>query len=263
MLTTSIDIVAKKHGGGRGLAFIAFEEQAAATAAYRALQDEKFYGRSLRISYSKTESNAIVARNNPGMSKEAAALEAARMVVSRAQDEYEALERDREAAENDMKRKAGEGDEPPAKRVKGEDEDDMEIEMEDDDDGESRSGESERAWMCDGRVKMACRAMMLADCRRSSTRNSLSEMTYRRKCMLTYSQWLIFIIIKRHLLQLASRVQRRHHGCLVLTVSDPTAPIRTSLITDIPGSQKQHNCHHQHHCQRRTQRQTPEPRTSE
>lgn len=134
----SIDIVAKKHGGGRGVAFVVFEEQAAATAAYRGLQDEKFYGRGLRISYSKTESNATLARNNPGMSKEAAAVEAARMVVSRAQDEYEALERDREAAENDMKRKGDDGDQPPAKRVKQEDEDDMEIEMEDDEDGECR-----------------------------------------------------------------------------------------------------------------------------
>lgn len=43
----SIDIVAKKHGGGRGQAFVVFAEQAAATAAMRGLSGEPFYERDL------------------------------------------------------------------------------------------------------------------------------------------------------------------------------------------------------------------------
>ncbi len=40
---SSLDIVAKKHGGGRGQAFVVFSEQANATAAMRALSGELFY----------------------------------------------------------------------------------------------------------------------------------------------------------------------------------------------------------------------------
>ena len=47
VLTTSIDIVAKKHDGGRGQAFIVFDEVASATAALRGLQGEEFYKREL------------------------------------------------------------------------------------------------------------------------------------------------------------------------------------------------------------------------
>ncbi|EIW69518.1 hypothetical protein TREMEDRAFT_24129, partial [Tremella mesenterica DSM 1558] len=42
-----IDVVAKKHGGGRGQAFVVFEEQAAATAALRGLHGEPFYSKEL------------------------------------------------------------------------------------------------------------------------------------------------------------------------------------------------------------------------
>lgn len=42
-----LDIVAKKHAGGRGQAFVVFAEQAAATAAMRALSGELFYGKEL------------------------------------------------------------------------------------------------------------------------------------------------------------------------------------------------------------------------
>ena len=43
----SIDVVAKKHAGGRGQAFIVFAEQAAATTAMRNLSGESFYSQSL------------------------------------------------------------------------------------------------------------------------------------------------------------------------------------------------------------------------
>lgn len=67
------------------------------------------------------------------MSREAAAIEAARLVVSSAQGEYEALEQER-------KRELGDDAEEgrATKRVK-QDDDDMEIEMEDDEDGKLAS----------------------------------------------------------------------------------------------------------------------------
>jgi RNA recognition motif-containing protein len=40
-------VIAKKHAGGRGQAFVVFEEQAAATAAMRGLSGEMFYNKSL------------------------------------------------------------------------------------------------------------------------------------------------------------------------------------------------------------------------
>ncbi|TXT13751.1 hypothetical protein VHUM_01118 [Vanrija humicola] len=129
-----IDIVAKKHDGGRGQAFVVFEEQAAATAALRGLSDTKFYLRDLRISYARNPSNATLARTNPALSKEVAAVAAAKLVVSHAQSEYEQLEKDRDAAAAG-KRELDAGEEPAAKRARhAEDEDEMEIEMEDDED---------------------------------------------------------------------------------------------------------------------------------
>ena len=84
------------------------------------------------IAYARKPSNATLARTDPSLSREAAAIEAAKMVVSRAQGEYEALEKER-------KRELEEGgEERVAKRAKADadDEDEMEIEMEDDEDGE-------------------------------------------------------------------------------------------------------------------------------
>lgn len=46
-LIVSVDIIAKKHDGGRGQAFVTFDEQAAATAAMRALHGEMFYSKEL------------------------------------------------------------------------------------------------------------------------------------------------------------------------------------------------------------------------
>jgi U2 small nuclear ribonucleoprotein B'' len=43
----SIDIVAKKNGGGRGQAFVVFAEQSAATAAMRTLAGETFYDKPI------------------------------------------------------------------------------------------------------------------------------------------------------------------------------------------------------------------------
>lgn len=151
-----IDIVAKKHDGGRGQAFVVFEEQASATAALRGLTDEKFYLRDLvchrctskpnaqRISYARNPSNATLARTNPALSKEAAAVAAAKLVVSHAQSEYEQLEKERDAAASGGKRELDAGaDEPAAKRARrDEDEDEMEIEMEDDDDVAGAAGVS-------------------------------------------------------------------------------------------------------------------------
>ncbi|RSH91192.1 hypothetical protein EHS25_009491 [Saitozyma podzolica] len=141
-----IDIVAKKHDGGRGQAFVVFSEQAAATAAMRGLTGERFYDRDLRISYAKKPSNAYIARTNPEASREAAAIAAAKTVLSRAQGEYEQLEREREADEagagagGGVKRAGEEAEGPAGKRVKreGEDEDEeeMEIEMDEEDEEE-------------------------------------------------------------------------------------------------------------------------------
>jgi hypothetical protein len=90
------------------------------------------------IQYARKPSNATLARIDPALSREAAAVEAARMVVSRAQGEYEALEKERKREYD-----GGDGDENDeeraAKRAKNGDdeveEEEMEIEMEDDDDG--------------------------------------------------------------------------------------------------------------------------------
>ncbi|WVQ98482.1 hypothetical protein IAU59_005608 [Kwoniella sp. CBS 9459] len=152
-----IDVVAKKHDGGRGQAFVVFAEQAAATAALRGLTGESFYNKQLRISYAKKPSNATLARQDPSLSRDKAAIEAAKMVVSRAQGEYEQLEKEREnedaALRGEKRDLAADGDADAdgagedgqggreSKRLKkdnvdaeDEDEEEMEIEEDDDDD---------------------------------------------------------------------------------------------------------------------------------
>lgn len=54
ILFDRIDVVAKKHDGGRGQAFVVFEEQVAATAALRALTGETFYNKELVRAFSNT-----------------------------------------------------------------------------------------------------------------------------------------------------------------------------------------------------------------
>jgi RNA recognition motif-containing protein len=158
-LRRRIDIVAKKHDGGRGQAFVVFAEQTAATAALRGLSGEQFYGRNLvrtrlhpstiphfyalltiqDIVYAKKPSNATLAREDPSKSREAAAIKAAKLVVSNAQGEYEQLEKEREEQEAGLgKRQLDDAEAGPnAKRAKQDEGDDeeMEIEMEDDEDG--------------------------------------------------------------------------------------------------------------------------------
>ncbi|WVW83312.1 hypothetical protein I302_105331 [Kwoniella bestiolae CBS 10118] len=141
-----IDIVAKKHGGGRGQAFIVFAEQAAATAAMRGLSGEMFYDKELSITYSKSPSNTTLSRLDPSLSRDKAAMEAAKLVVSNAQGEYEQLEKEREADEAALRGEkrdlAEDGDEGgrESKRLRGdtlpeeEDEEEMELDDEDDDD---------------------------------------------------------------------------------------------------------------------------------
>ncbi|KGB80260.1 hypothetical protein I307_05747 [Cryptococcus deuterogattii 99/473] len=135
-----IDVVAKKHDGGRGQAFVVFEEQVAATAALRALTGETFYNKELRISYAQKPSYATTTRQDPSASREAAAIQAAKLTVSRAQDEYEQLEKERHDEEAGLlgeKRGLEDGDEERgAKRVKQEDDEAMEIEMDEDEDEE-------------------------------------------------------------------------------------------------------------------------------
>jgi hypothetical protein len=103
---------------------------------------------SQNITYAKSKSNATIAREDPTRSKEAEALRAAKLVVSRAQGEYEALEKEREDQEAGLGKRALEDGEsgadggPASKKVKREsgaedDEEEMEIEMEDDEDGAS------------------------------------------------------------------------------------------------------------------------------
>ncbi|WWC85314.1 uncharacterized protein L201_000176 [Kwoniella dendrophila CBS 6074] len=139
-----IDIVAKKHDGGRGQAFIVFAEQSAATAALRGLSGEVFYNKELSISYSKSVSNATLSRQDPNLSREKAAMEAAKLVVSNAQGEYEQLEKEREADEAALRGEKREldgteeveghdGDERSAKRLKQEEEDEEEMELDEDD----------------------------------------------------------------------------------------------------------------------------------
>lgn len=149
ILFDRIDVVAKKHDGGRGQAFVVFEEQVAATAALRALTGETFYNKELvraffrhhllktnrkqRISYAQKPSYATTTRQDPSASREAAAIQAAKLTVSRAQDEYEQLEKERHDEEAGLlgeKRGLEDGDEERgAKRVKQEDDEAMEIEM--------------------------------------------------------------------------------------------------------------------------------------
>lgn len=146
-----IDVVAKKHDGGRGQAFVVFEEQVAATAALRGLTGETFYNKELvrlftpspcqaskltpkqRISYAKKPSYATTARQDPSASREAAAIQAAKLTVSRAQDEYEQLEKERHDEEagllGEKRGLEDEQEERGAKRVKQEDDEAMEIEM--------------------------------------------------------------------------------------------------------------------------------------
>jgi hypothetical protein len=93
-----------------------------------------------RISYAKSPSNAYIARTNPEASREAAAVAAAKTIISRAQGEYEQLEKEREAEEAGRagdKRAAEDGVGGGGKRQKVEEEEEMEIEMEDDEDGVS------------------------------------------------------------------------------------------------------------------------------
>lgn len=149
ILFDRIDVVAKKHDGGRGQAFVVFEEQVAATAALRALTGETFYNKELvrpffkhhllktnhkqRISYAQKPSHATTTRQDPSASREAAAIQAAKLTVSRAQDEYEQLEKERHDEEAGLlgeKRGLEDADEERgAKRVKQEDDEAMEIEM--------------------------------------------------------------------------------------------------------------------------------------
>lgn len=89
--------------------------------------------------YAKKPSNATLAREDPSKSREAAAIKAAKLVVSNAQGEYEQLEKEREEQEAGLgKRQLDDAEAGPnAKRAKQDEGDDeeMEIEMEDDEDG--------------------------------------------------------------------------------------------------------------------------------
>nr|ODN83803.1 hypothetical protein L203_05201 [Cryptococcus depauperatus CBS 7841] len=128
-----IDVIAKKHDGGRGQAFIVFEQQVAATSAMRGLNGQMFYNKELRITYAKTQSHATLARQDPAASREAAAIKAAKLTVSRAQDEYEQLEKERHNEEAGLageKRPLEDGadEEGRGKRIKNDEEMDIEIE---------------------------------------------------------------------------------------------------------------------------------------
>ncbi|WVQ78143.1 hypothetical protein IAT38_000224 [Cryptococcus sp. DSM 104549] len=134
-----IDVVAKKHDGGRGQAFVVFEQQSAATSALRGLTGQTFYNKELRITYAKSPSRATIERQDPSASREAAAVEAAKLVVSRAQGEYEALEKERQDEEAGVlgeKRELEDGEEAGrGKRAKADDEE-MDIEMDEEDEEE-------------------------------------------------------------------------------------------------------------------------------
>lgn len=86
------------------------------------------------IAYAKNPSNATLAREDPSKSKEARAIEAARVTISKAQGEYEQLEREKAGGINSKRAPDADVEDRASKKAKTEDDDDMEIEMEDDDD---------------------------------------------------------------------------------------------------------------------------------
>lgn len=55
-----IDVVATRAEGGRGQAFVVFQNLASATAARRALEGFEFHERGLQISYAKSKSRATI-----------------------------------------------------------------------------------------------------------------------------------------------------------------------------------------------------------
>lgn len=178
-----IDIVASKGPNKRGQAFIVFSEQKEATSALRGLSGKEFFGRELRIEYAKTKSQATKRVEDPfgqtgagrGEGQDERVNEAMgstkqKLVYSNAQEEYEALEKERaEEEEGRGKRARVEGEEGggseqesagdageeqgEAKRRKvdqgrqgDEDEDDEEMEMDEEEEtvGPSQKGESNR-----------------------------------------------------------------------------------------------------------------------
>jgi hypothetical protein len=98
---------------------------------------------SQTISYSRTPSSATLTLTDPNASRDAAAVRAAKLVVSRAQGEYEALEKEREAEEaglgsgkrvqEDANGDGGRGGK--RMKVEADEDEEMEMEVEDDDDG--------------------------------------------------------------------------------------------------------------------------------
>ncbi|ORX39707.1 hypothetical protein BD324DRAFT_614682 [Kockovaella imperatae] len=171
-----IDVTAKKHDGGRGQAFVTFDDQASATSAMRGLTGESFYGKPLSITYSKKPSNATLSRLDPSASRDAAAIKAAKLVVSRAQGEYEQLEKEREdeeagrggggggaGAKRDLE--DGEGGDASGrntKKPKVEEDEAMEIEMdEDEDEGAAASSSGGVALLCSN-LPPECNEMVLS-----------------------------------------------------------------------------------------------------
>ncbi|KAI5453837.1 hypothetical protein NCC49_004833 [Naganishia albida] len=146
-----LDVVAQKGNKMRGQAFVVFEEQSAATAAMRALVGEDFYGRPLRITYARSTSNATLQHEDPEavIAPSKKLRKEDRTIASRAQGDYEDLERERldeeegrgkrERAENgDAEEQPDEtGDQPDKKKRKvdnaqdGADGDEEEMEMDD------------------------------------------------------------------------------------------------------------------------------------
>ncbi|WVO21823.1 uncharacterized protein IAS62_003137 [Cryptococcus decagattii] len=96
----------------------------------RPLTGETFYNKELRISYAQKPSHATTTRQDPSASREAAAIQAAKLTVSRAQDEYEQLRRERRRGKRDTMNRT------VCWREERRDDEAMEIEMDEDEDEE-------------------------------------------------------------------------------------------------------------------------------
>ncbi|KAL7410685.1 hypothetical protein BDY24DRAFT_399003 [Mrakia frigida] len=129
-----VDIVALKTAKMRGQAFVVFADQVAATTALRALGGETFYGKPLKITYSKNLSKALI----PASQSTAPGSSASKIVLSTAQREADELKRSREEDDTIRERadKRARGEEVEDEPTKGEeaDEDDMDMDEEDDED---------------------------------------------------------------------------------------------------------------------------------
>ncbi|KAL8290098.1 hypothetical protein RQP46_003037 [Phenoliferia psychrophenolica] len=143
-----IDVVHTRDPAVRGTAFVVFRDLASSTSAMRGLDGESFFGKQLKISYSKTKSHATTGLEEgpeavyaikAGLrtAAEKAASGTSRLTVSGAQkkliDEAKKAKRGRESdeEEEDEDDEDGPGEKKKDKKDDGDDDDAMEEESDD------------------------------------------------------------------------------------------------------------------------------------